>query len=104
MMDGRDSPTPLAPSKTVARLWFDDADVVFCTGETKFKVYRGILSAHSKVFSDMFTTAQSLSADGNEETTTTGTALERVVPFKVFNLQDDPNDLRPFFLVMFDPS
>lgn len=34
--------------------WFDDGNIVLVAGNTAFRVYRGLLSAHSTVFSDMF--------------------------------------------------
>jgi hypothetical protein len=38
--------------------WFNDGTVVLQVAETQFRVYRGILSAHSLVFRDMFAMPQ----------------------------------------------
>jgi hypothetical protein len=39
--------------------WFDDGNIVLEAELTQFRVYRGILSAHSAIFKDMFALAQS---------------------------------------------
>ena len=38
--------------------YFDDGNIILQAGSTHFKVYRGILSAHSEVFRAMFTIPQ----------------------------------------------
>ena len=39
--------------------WFDDGNVVLEAEQTQFRVYRGILSANSVIFKDMFSLCQS---------------------------------------------
>ncbi|KAI0753829.1 hypothetical protein C8Q74DRAFT_1211338 [Fomes fomentarius] len=43
-------------------IWFDDGSIVLLAGKTAFKVYHGILSAHSVVLADMFSFSQPESA------------------------------------------
>ncbi len=38
--------------------WFDDSSIVLLAGKTAFKVYHGILSAQSVVFTDMLSFPQ----------------------------------------------
>ena len=37
--------------------WLEDGSVILVAKKTAFKVYKGLLSAHSPVFSDMFLSA-----------------------------------------------
>ena len=34
--------------------WFDDGTVILVAGDVEFRVYKGILSSHSAVFTDIF--------------------------------------------------
>lgn len=63
------SPAPEAPVKEppqrYEQLWFEDGNVIIITGNTAFRVHRGILSRHSEVFRDMFDIPQ---PEGDAET------------------------------------
>jgi len=77
----------------VKALWFDDADVVFQAGQKLFRVHRGILSARSSVFRDMFSIPQ---APAVSESTFDGCTL--------IHLPDGEGDVQNFFLALFDSS
>jgi hypothetical protein len=44
------------PKRSVS--WFDDGNIILEAELSQFRVYRGILSAHSVIFKDMFALAQ----------------------------------------------
>jgi BTB/POZ domain len=44
------------PNRSVP--WFDDGNIILEAELSQFRVYRGILSAHSVIFKDMFDLAQ----------------------------------------------
>lgn len=69
------------PEKKRSTPWFNDGNIILEADFTQFRVYKGILSANSVVFADMFALSQ---ADGEGEVE--GCA---VVP-----LQDKADDLR----------
>jgi hypothetical protein len=46
--------------------WFDDGNIILEAELSQFRVYRGILSAHSVIFKDMFALAQP-SGEGDVE-------------------------------------
>jgi len=71
--------------------WFDDGNIILEAELTQFKVYRGILSANSEVFRDMFAIAQ---AGGNGEVEVEGCP--------VVHLQDKAADLRHVLEVLHD--
>ncbi|TCD63777.1 hypothetical protein EIP91_004960 [Steccherinum ochraceum] len=59
--DERESSTGSGSLENYSRhpeLWFDDGNVILAVKGTLFRVYRGILSAESPVFRDMFSTGQ----------------------------------------------
>ena len=66
-----------------ADFWLDDGNLILLAGGTAFRVYKGLLTKHSAVFSDMFATG---SAD----------ATEAFDGCPVVRLPDHPKDLRDF--------
>ena len=56
-------PSPLEEFTRDHDFWLEDGSVILVAKKTAFKVYKGLLSVHSPVFSDMF-----LSATGADET------------------------------------
>ena len=49
-------PTGMAPSfdfKRHERFWFDDGNIILVAGDVGFKIFRGLLAAHSAIFADM---------------------------------------------------
>ncbi|KAJ7490879.1 hypothetical protein FB451DRAFT_1124445 [Mycena latifolia] len=48
---------PTGPQR-VQELWFEDGNLVIQAGNSQFRVYRGILAAHSPVFQDMLSFPQ----------------------------------------------
>ena len=48
-------------------IWFEDGNVVLQCQGTQYKVHRGILSANSPIFKDMFSTAHASLEDGEVE-------------------------------------
>lgn len=81
----------LTPEK-VPELWFTDADVVFKAGTKLFRVHRGILSARSTVFNDMF----SLPHTNGERIVNSDDSYINI------HLPDDSTDVHHFFLAIFD--
>ena len=66
--------------------WFDDGTVILVAGDVEFRVYKGILSSHSAVFSEIFVKDHPLRTihnDGAQSTTC-----------PVVSLSDSPEDLR----------
>ena len=52
------SPVPSLSELTRDKdLWFDDGSIILVAQKTMFKVYKGLLSTHSPVFADMFSSA-----------------------------------------------
>ncbi|KAJ6509160.1 hypothetical protein C8R47DRAFT_1004104 [Mycena vitilis] len=45
-------------SHRVQELWFEDGNIVIQAGNSKYRVYRGVLAAHSPVFADMISLPQ----------------------------------------------
>ena len=68
-------------------LWFEDGNVLIITGETWFKLYRGILSMLSGTFRDMFQLADS-------------SAGPTVGSCPTVNVTDSPVDLALFFAAL----
>ena len=83
-----DAKTPPAPERC-PDLWYDDGTVVLQAGSRRFRVYRGILCAHSSVFSDMFSFPQPVS-----EETFEGNPL--------VHMPDAPSDLYYFLKTLHD--
>ncbi|KAI0753671.1 hypothetical protein C8Q74DRAFT_1373636 [Fomes fomentarius] len=69
--------------KADEEFWLEDGTVVLMARNVQFKVYRGILSAHSLVFADMFSFPQP-----------TAPSSENVDGCPVVHLVDSPEDLR----------
>ena len=64
--------------------WFDDGTVILVAGDVEFRVYKGILSSHSAVFTDIFARElRTIHNDGEQRTTC-----------PVISLSDSPEDLR----------
>lgn len=73
-----DANDPVVPIRSEP--WFSDGTIVLQVSATQFRVYRGILSANSPVFRDMFAVPQP-QEDG-----------ELVEGCSVVHLQDSVND------------
>lgn len=82
-------------TSTCVNLWFDDGNVVLQAGESdsRFKVYRGILSRESSVFKDMFSLPQPPSS-----------IAESFDGFPLVRLHDAGDSLKLLLSVMFDPK
>ena len=63
--------------------WYDDGTVTLEAGDYQFRVYKGILSNHSPVFEEMFSSQSATSPDG-----------------LVVRLDDSPEDLRHLIRAM----
>jgi hypothetical protein len=70
-------------------LWYEDGTVVLQAGSKQFRVYRGILCAHSSVFSAMFSFPQPPSEETFEGN-----------PF--VHMPDSPSDLYYFLKTLHD--
>jgi hypothetical protein len=77
------SPISLDVPQRCPDVWFEDGTVVLQAEDTVFRVYRGILSANSPVFNDMFTIPQPLE-------------VPEIEGCAVIQLYDSPTDLRHF--------
>ncbi|PIL23581.1 hypothetical protein GSI_14894 [Ganoderma sinense ZZ0214-1] len=71
---------PLEELRRDEDFWLEDGSVVLVAKKTAFKVYKGLLSAHSPVFSDMF------SSTTHADETYDGSPVVR--------LSDSPEDLK----------
>lgn len=71
--------------------WFDDGNIILEAELTQFKVYRGILSANSDVFRDMFALARGGGSEGEE-----------VDGCSVVHVSDKAEDLRYVLQVLHD--
>jgi hypothetical protein len=47
-------------------IWFEDGNVILQAAWTQFRVHRGVLSANSRVFADMFGVAELLAGESVE--------------------------------------
>ena len=72
--------------------WFEDGTISLIAGGTKFKVYKGVLAAHSPVFADMFALASPDSPNSPSGSTS-----------PVVHLSDSPEDLRHILRVIIPP-
>jgi len=70
-------------------LWFDDGSVIIRSPSLMFRVYKGILSAHSQVFRDMFSEPQP--PDG-----------EDMDGIPVVDISDDSDDVKHFLRALND--
>ncbi len=50
----KNTDSPLEELTRDQDFWLEDGSIVLVAKKTAFKVYKGVLSAHSPVFSDMF--------------------------------------------------
>ncbi|TBU54712.1 hypothetical protein BD310DRAFT_728839 [Dichomitus squalens] len=88
------SPTDchLAPeAKRDEEIWFEDGNIIIVAGDTAFRLYKGILSAASLVFKDLFSVPQP--EDG-----------ETMDNCPVIRLPDPATDLRHFFRAVTKPD
>lgn len=44
-------------------VWFEDGNIMVVAQDTGFRIYRGVLAAHSPIFGDMFTMSQPTNAE-----------------------------------------
>ena len=65
-------------------IWFEDGNIIVIAEDTAFRLYRGILSAASPVFKDLFSVPQPADA-------------ETMDGCPVVHLADSATDLRHFF-------
>jgi hypothetical protein len=72
-------------------LWYLDGTVVLQAGFKQFRVYQGILSAHSSVFKDMFAIPQPNASE-----------LETVDGYPLVHMPDSPLDLYYFLRTLHD--
>lgn len=96
-MDNPVATTPLDSLRRSDRLWYEDADMVFCAGEWAFRVHRSILSVQSPIFRDMLALPQGKGEIGN-------TSKAKNKSPRVITLPDSGEDLYYFFLAIFDNS
>lgn len=82
------NPTDLDSLMKVKKLWYNDADTVFCAGKCKFRLHSGIISTQSTIIRDN----SALSPHGKGEDGI-------VIP-----LPDNEKDLYYFFLAIVDAS
>ncbi|KAI1792548.1 hypothetical protein LXA43DRAFT_325643 [Ganoderma leucocontextum] len=102
----RSFPWPLRPEGDVAtdglpaspgnpkhdeEFWLEDGNIVLFSGDTAFRIYRGLLAAQSSVFADTFTAASSK-------------ADETYQGCPVIHLSESPEDLRHFLRVLLPKS
>jgi hypothetical protein len=83
-----DPQTPAVPERC-PDLWYEDGTVVLQAGSRQFRVYRGILCAHSSVFSDMFSFPQPSSE-------------EKFEGIPLVQMPDSPSDLYYFLKTLHD--
>ena len=76
----------MADSINRSNLWFDDGNIILSVRGTHFRVHRGVLARHSKVFKDMTSIPQPPAADSCP-----------TVP-----LDDDPEDWEKLLKIMYD--
>lgn len=70
-------------------VWFEDGNIMVVAQDTGFRIYRGVLAAHSPIFGDMFTMSQPTDAkllDG----------------CPVVRISDSSHDFRAFLSVLFN--
>lgn len=67
-------PVPVQ-STTRSEIWLEDGNIIIQAEQTQFKVYRGLLAAHSPIFKDMFSMPQPPSGP---EVTVAGCAVVHV--------------------------
>ena len=84
-------PSPLDNITPHDEFWFQDGNLVLVAGDVSFRVYRGLLSAQSTVFNDMFS-----SASENDEETFEGCPVVR--------LFDTPQELAHLFRILLPVS
>ena len=83
------SSTALYPGSVYRRdqeFWFDDGTIILVAREIEFRVYGGLLAAHSSILKDLFAQAHS--------TRTVVAYGQHKVPCPVVHLSDSPEDLR----------
>ncbi|KAI1795314.1 hypothetical protein LXA43DRAFT_1090964 [Ganoderma leucocontextum] len=85
------SSTAKSKLKRHAEFWFEDGNIVLVAQRTAFRIYRGLLSSQSTVFSDMFASSSS-SAD------------ETFDECPVVHLSDSPHDLAHLLRVLLPKS
>ncbi len=68
-------------------LWYEDGTIVVVAGNIEFRVYKGVLAAHSPVFADMFSLPQ-------PQPTSVSQSLEEPQCCPVVSVNDSPEDLR----------
>ena len=71
-------------------LWFEDGNIILETGDTRFRVYRGVLVKNSSVFRDILSIPQS----SNEE-------LLDGLP--VVRVHDSSEDMTSFLGALYQP-
>lgn len=72
------------------RFWFEDGNVILVAGDTRFRVYQGLLAAQSSVLAHIFSsTSQLVNTPTSEEIIS-----DLGDPCLVVHLSDSPEDLR----------
>ncbi|KAJ7684253.1 hypothetical protein DFH06DRAFT_1072821 [Mycena polygramma] len=79
------------PPKHVEDLWFEDGNIVIQAGNSQYRVFRGILAAHSPVFANLFGLPQPADSE-----------LVDGCPF--VQLPDPDAEVTPFLKAIFDPE
>ena len=69
--------------------WLEDGNLILIAKNVKFRVYRGILTAHSSVFADMLALPQPPNDPSGD--------ASNASPCPLIHLQDHPEDLRYVF-------
>lgn len=72
------------------RFWFEDGNVILVAGDTRFRVYQGLLAAQSSVLAHIFSSSSLLGDTATSEEIVSGLGD----PCLVVHLSDDPEDLR----------
>ncbi|KAI1784799.1 hypothetical protein LXA43DRAFT_901007 [Ganoderma leucocontextum] len=85
------SPSSNVNLKLHPEFWFDDGNIVLVAQRTAFRIYRGLLSSQSTVFSDMFVSSSS-SAD------------ETFDGCPIIHLSDSPHDVAHLLRVLLPKS
>ncbi|EIW56857.1 uncharacterized protein TRAVEDRAFT_127869 [Trametes versicolor FP-101664 SS1] len=81
------------------RFWFEDGNVILVAGDTRFRVYQGLLAAQSSVLAHIFSSTSQLVNTPTSEEIISGLGD----PCLVVRLSDSPEDLR-HMLRLFMPS
>ncbi len=72
------------------RYWFEDGNVILVAGDTRFRVYQGLLAAQSPVLAHLFSSSSLLV----DTSTTEEIGSDPGDPCLVIHLSDSPEDLR----------